>query len=1450
MSAKSNANLSGCVKIVTKVLKSQFMNKLFSNLASRPVGGAMLLLAGLLCLSSAEANPVGGTVSQGAATFNTSGSQFTINQSSANAFINWQSFNIGAGQTTTFNQPSATSVTWNQINDANPSQILGNLNANGYVVLQNQSGFFIGGSAVINTHGLLMTTAPTPAPDLSMGGPWSFNTPPPTAKIINYGQINISGGGTAYLIASDIENNGTISAPSGKIGLYAGQQVLVSMSPDGRGLSAQVTLPEGSVNNQGQLIADAGAIAAQAKMVNQNGLIQANSVKNVNGTIELVASDSLTLGASSVVSAAGDPSAFSPGGFVVLKSDNTFSDQSGSTISVAGQNGGQDGIVEVFGSGVSLGSIQSSIDNNYAVLINPYDIFLSDYTDAFSGSPTLSVDDLANYSQISLHALDNIELMTFWTLANSSSAASLSLTAGNNLILDDETAINAGRKWNVNLTAGTALASAVGIVAGTENYGIYLRGSAFVKTKDGGVNLTAANEIQLGWLGSETTGANLGTGSITTTAGGNIAARATYGSVNTGSGTSGYIYRNNAPYYRVANDLGGISTAAGGNVSIAAGGDVVSYFPLAGNETSPNDAGSGAFGAQAGNVTITAGGNVYGHYVVANGAGIIMAQNGNAGSPSGDITTTTPVGFALSLIKGSWTVNAPNGSIYLQEVRNPNGVFNESGSPDSNPWFHLFDYSPDAALTLTAGHAVEILGNDLPRAGSVIPIILPPTLNVSAGDGGFVLDKNITLFQSPLGDVNITTSQGGNFEGNGNYLFMSDSANSQWDADNNSLEWGTSAHAATPTELNNLNPVVINVSGSMNNVNVYTTKATQITVGEDMNNSSFVGANLHPSDVSFVKVAGKIIYSPSYSFQPLSQPITPIPYGVDNPYSPTLWNTIFSLLVDPSIAADLTVTENLTKKNYQDVLNTLSAAQFAGKSLYLDANNNGAFTYFTYDGSTLHPSLGYQGPMSQTVANQLNGNLYGTTTINGVTYGKLTVLRFNSFGTPVVQNGHLVTDTVTFVDQNSINNLYQASQLTTLTKAYGLQIGGPGQFNVNAGSMSLGNSQGISSLGMSGVLGVSLGNNFNNLANLTEVGADIGADINVNVDGDLDMLTSRIVSVYGGDVTVNAGGNMNLGSSAVPQGASSYAFGIYSTGHSDVSVIAGHDININGTRIAAFNGGSILVKSLHGSVNVGNGLNSYVTIPLVSSSPFKQAIKQAPNIYYLNYSIYGSGIVTTSLPHDYQTSPGGFFTPGDIHIATPFGNITSTDAGILQFSLGGDTPVGPTISLEAGTAGVAATPEMGNVDLGNSGVIGGSVNVSATGNVTGLVISRQDAAINTSGNFSGSVLSAGSASVTAGGSVSGTVIGVTGVSASGSSVDATLLSQNVSVGGGQAESTLGTSATASSTSQSAAGTASNDAKQQVATDTTEGDDQKKKKAPTLRRTSRVTVILSSATPAH
>src|SRR6267142_2489523 len=306
--------------------------------------GALLFFASFLL---AYANPVGPAVSQGHATFTTQGPQLNI-RTSDRAFINWQSFNIGAGETTTFLQPSSSSIVWNRINDSSPSQILGNLNANGYVVLQNSSGFYIGGEAAITTHGLLMTTAPIQIPDLSSGGPWQFNAPPPTAKIINYGHLDVGQGGSAFLISNEIENHGSITAQEGQIGLFAGKQVLLSQRPDGRGLSARVTLPQGSVSNDGELIADAGTIAMHAQMVNQGGLVQANSVRENNGVIELIASDAINLGPNSILSAQGDTQTTSPGGAISIKSGKTLSDQPNSTINISGGAlGGNGGTVEI-----------------------------------------------------------------------------------------------------------------------------------------------------------------------------------------------------------------------------------------------------------------------------------------------------------------------------------------------------------------------------------------------------------------------------------------------------------------------------------------------------------------------------------------------------------------------------------------------------------------------------------------------------------------------------------------------------------------------------------------------------------------------------------------------------------------------------------------------------------------------------------------------------------------------------------------------------------------------------------------------------------------------------------------------------------------------------------------------------------------------------------------------
>jgi filamentous hemagglutinin family protein len=1358
---------------------------------------AAAVLLGCFVLST-HANPVGPTVAQGTASFTSQGSHFSI-QTSDRAFINWQSFNIGLGETTSFLQPSSSSLVWNQIHDQNPSQILGNLNANGYVVLQNASGFYIGGQASITAHGILLTTAPFPMPDLSGGGAWSFNAPPPTASIINYGQISLARGGSAFLIAHDVENHGTITAPEGDIGLYAGKQVLFSERPDGRGLSAKVTLPDGSVDNSGKLLADAGTIALHAQVVNQGGLIQANSVREVNGVIELVASDAINLGRSSDIQAKGDAAGLSPGGSISIRSDRSFADEPGSTITiVGGAVGGDAGQVEISAS--NLGAIQSRIDAHAAtgffggrLTIDPYDLTLDS---AFVSSLTPVLN--GGIYQISLEADHDVTLSTLWTLSDALSTAKLTLSAGNNITFSDGIGVRAGNNWSVDLFAGTALPPGSPPTSGSDS--IFLSGSAYLQTQNGNAKLFAPGQVVVN------------SGAIRTTKGGSINVTTTYGDVNTGENTSGFTY-NSVPspiapyYYSVSSSLGGISTAAGGDVTINAGGNVTSYLPNSSASASiaRADPGTGAFGPEPGNVTINAKGNVFGHYVLANGVGSIAAGVGS-------ITAEQDIGsagqsVALSLIKGSWNLSAPNGNIYLQEVRNPNGVFDQPASKNS-PGYHLFDYNPNASVDLAAGIGVYLTGQSVPRLSNVaVPIIYPPSLDINAGPGGVVLENSVILFPSPNQNLNITTINGGGLNGasTGAEFSMSDSSQTRWV---NSGVFGDNDHGAAPPELNNPKPVLIDISGTMEDIGLNTTKMTSIKVGGDMIGCNFSGENLHPGDLTSIEVTGRIFNQSSINSVFLTQGLPALPTADAPPKGVNDWEGILRAAVDPARIASEQVLGNISPSQYYD-LYVAPALQF------------GSFlSSFYYNSATRR--LTFVGSMDSVLAGELEK--------------PLTVVRYGPDGNPLVVNGHIVTDTVSWADTSDIQKLYTASQGAPALSAStgGYQIGGPGQFNISAGSVSLGNTLGIISYGSGG--------RYANLAPYVKSG---GAAIDVEVVGDLVMPGATIAALSGGNVKVDsAAGSMDLGSQDLVDVESAIirshniALGIYSSGGGNVSVTAFGNINVDGSRIATFNGGALMIESSHGNVDAGSGGTLAVPVYVYYVDP-----KTGLAGYYLE-QVYASGIVASTLVDPSQV-PDETIAPGNITVQTPRGNIIASLGGILQDALNGNVSAGPIITLEAGSPGFT-----GNINLGESGVIGGTVNVTANGNVTGLIISRQNATVNAAQSFSGTVLSGGTANLSAGGTISGTVIGISGVNASGGQgVSASLISQNVSVGGGASQSTLGTTAAATSTSQAAAAQASSDTKEQLAADTTDDDQNKKKKGamPVLtRKTGRVTVILPSS----
>jgi filamentous hemagglutinin family protein len=259
---------------------------------------AAAALAALIAPAPAMANPVGGQVDAGAATFSASGSALTIHQATERAIYQWQDFSIGAGETTRFAQPSSSSVALNRVVGANPSMLLGRLEANGHVILLNPNGIAVGGSATIETSGFIASTLDVDNQAFLSGGSLTF-LGPSAASVRNLGTIRAADG-DIRLIARSVENSGTLSAPKGVVGLAAGQEVLLQQPGHGSLFVKAPTLPG---PGSGVGVANSGLIeAAAAELAASGGNVYALSVKNDGG---IRATGAANLGGRVILTAAG-----------------------------------------------------------------------------------------------------------------------------------------------------------------------------------------------------------------------------------------------------------------------------------------------------------------------------------------------------------------------------------------------------------------------------------------------------------------------------------------------------------------------------------------------------------------------------------------------------------------------------------------------------------------------------------------------------------------------------------------------------------------------------------------------------------------------------------------------------------------------------------------------------------------------------------------------------------------------------------------------------------------------------------------------------------------------------------------------------------------------------------------------------------------------------------------
>ena len=306
----------------------------------------LLVFSSVATASGTKANtvPTGGKVAAGQASITQSGNVVNIDQGSQKAVINWDSFNVGKNSTVNFNQPNSNASTLNRVNSATKSMIDGAVNANGQVIFINPNGVIFGKGAEINTGGIIATTMNLNDADY-LSGDMRFSGSG-LGRVINQGNITVNNiNGYIALMAPEVINEGVLTATmsgNNTIALVSGEKVtlsfdgnqLVNVSVDASTIQTLIANKRLIQTSGGQvLIAANSASDLRASVINNTGVISADSFKLEGGKVLLVAS---TVNQSGSISAS---SQNAEGGNIII-SGKQLNFDAASKISATGASGG------------------------------------------------------------------------------------------------------------------------------------------------------------------------------------------------------------------------------------------------------------------------------------------------------------------------------------------------------------------------------------------------------------------------------------------------------------------------------------------------------------------------------------------------------------------------------------------------------------------------------------------------------------------------------------------------------------------------------------------------------------------------------------------------------------------------------------------------------------------------------------------------------------------------------------------------------------------------------------------------------------------------------------------------------------------------------------------------------------------------------------------------------
>ncbi|NMG33633.1 filamentous hemagglutinin N-terminal domain-containing protein [Azoarcus sp. TTM-91] len=252
-----------------------------------------------------------------------------IEQTADKAILNWETFNVGRNTTVAFDQQASWSVL-NRVTDplARPSQILGQIQAPGTVMIINRNGVVFSGGSQVNLRNLVASAVgmsdaqfnkglfseaqgsahiPTFANDLSSTAS-SFAYGAATGSVVVEAGATIStqkpssvteGGGYVLLLGKEAHNAGEIITASGQTVLAAGDAFIITkglasdanINSTTRGNVVTALTQAGSeaglASNSGLITATTGDITLTGRDVRQQGVAVATTSVHTRGTIHL-----------------------------------------------------------------------------------------------------------------------------------------------------------------------------------------------------------------------------------------------------------------------------------------------------------------------------------------------------------------------------------------------------------------------------------------------------------------------------------------------------------------------------------------------------------------------------------------------------------------------------------------------------------------------------------------------------------------------------------------------------------------------------------------------------------------------------------------------------------------------------------------------------------------------------------------------------------------------------------------------------------------------------------------------------------------------------------------------------------------------------------------------------------------------------------------------------------